>query len=165
MVVSGGGALAHSGFYRPDGPWSFVTLIVFLVWTLVTSGWLAWRAAGEHGVITCSALRGRNVPSLLPKALELADRATMRIPTPELNRGVSDVVAKTPPPTRRGRQLRLYYAAQVGEQPPGIAIQVNDRRLITRDWAYHLENRLRETYGFEGVPLVIDFVPHSGRRR
>jgi GTP-binding protein len=116
-------------------------------------------------VVTCSATRGRNVANLLPKALELADRAGERIPTPELNRFVADVVAKTPPPSRRGRRLRLYYAAQVGERPPRIAIQVNDRKLIIRDWAYHLENRLRETYALEGVPLVIDFVPHSGTRQ
>ena len=116
-------------------------------------------------VITCSATRGRNVANLLPKALELADRAAERIPTPELNRFVTDVAAKTPPPSRRGRRLRLYYAAQIGERPPRIAIQVNDRKLINRDWAYHLENRLRETYSLEGVPLVIDFVPHSGTRR
>ncbi len=115
-------------------------------------------------VITCSALRGRNVSNLLPKALELADRAAERIPTPELNRFVAAVAAKTPPPSRRGRRLRLYYAAQVGERPPRFAIQVNDRKLIFRDWAYHLENRMRENYGLEGVPLVIDFVPHSGRR-
>ena len=115
-------------------------------------------------VVTCSALRGRNVEKLLPRALRLADRAAERIPTPELNRFVADVVARTPPPARRGRRLRLYYAAQVGERPPRIAIQVNDRRLIARDWAYHLENRLREAYGLEGVPLVIDFVPRKGRR-
>ncbi|HET9163728.1 MAG TPA: ribosome biogenesis GTPase Der [Solirubrobacterales bacterium] len=116
-------------------------------------------------VVTCSALRGRNVSRLLPKALELADRSASRIPTPELNRFVADVVAATPPPSRRGRRLRLYYAAQIGEAPPRIAIQVNDRRLIVRDWAYHLENRMRETYGLEGIPLIIDFVPHTGRRR
>ena len=115
-------------------------------------------------VVTCSATRGRNVPALLPRALQLADRAAERIPTPELNRFVAAVVAKTSPPARRGRRLRLYYAAQVGERPPRIAIQVNDRKLISRDWAYHLENRMREEYGLEGVPLVIDFVPHSGRR-
>ena len=103
------------------------------------------------------------MPALLPQALQLADRAGERIPTPELNRFVADVVAKNPPPSRRGRRLRLYYAAQVGERPPRVAIQVNDRKLITRDWAYHLENRMRETYGLEGVPLVIDFVPRSGR--
>ena len=112
-------------------------------------------------VVTCSATRGRNVANLLPKALELADKAAERIPTPELNRFVADVVAKTPPPSSRGRRLRLYYAAQIGEAPPRIAIQVNDRKLISRDWAYHLENRLRETYEMEGVPLIIDFVVHS----
>ena len=116
-------------------------------------------------VVTCSATRGRNVAGLLPRALQLADKAAERIPTPALNRFVADVVAKTPPPSRRGRRLRLYYAAQVAESPPRIAIQVNDRKLIARDWAYHLENRLREAHGLEGVPLVIDFVPHSGRRR
>ena len=47
IMVSGGGAIAHSGFYRPDGPWAFVTLIVFLVWTLVTSGWLVMRTHAE----------------------------------------------------------------------------------------------------------------------
>ncbi|HEY7950340.1 MAG TPA: ribosome biogenesis GTPase Der [Solirubrobacterales bacterium] len=116
-------------------------------------------------VVTCSATRGRNVHNLLPKALELADKAGERIPTPELNRFVAAVVAKTPPPSRRGRRLRLYYAAQVEERPPRIAIQVNDRKLIVRDWAYHLENRLRETYGLEGIPLIIDFVPHTSRQR
>lgn len=116
-------------------------------------------------VVTTSALYGRNVAKLLPKALQLADRAAERIPTPELNRFVADVVATTPPPSRRGRRLRLYYSAQIGESPPRFAIQVNDRRLIIRDWAYHLENRMRETYGLEGIPLIIDFVPHSGRRR
>ena len=65
-------------------------------------------------VVTCSATRGRNVANLLPKALALADRAAERIPTPELNRFVAEVVAKTPPPSRRGRRLRLYYSAQVG---------------------------------------------------
>jgi GTPase len=116
-------------------------------------------------VITVSAKTGRNVGTLLPRALHLADRAAERIPTPELNRFVSDVVAKHPPPAKRGKRLRLYYAAQVGEAPPRIAIQVNDRRLIARDWAYHLENRMREAYELEGVPLIIDFVPASGRRR
>jgi GTP-binding protein len=116
-------------------------------------------------VVTVSALHGRNVAKLLPKALQLADRAGERIPTPELNRFVADVVATTPPPSRRGRRLRLYYSAQIGESPPRFAIQVNDRKLIVRDWAYHLENRMRETYGLEGVPLIIDFVPHTGRRR
>jgi GTP-binding protein len=115
-------------------------------------------------VLTCSARTGRGIASIIGRALELADKAGTRIPTPELNRLVADVAARTPPPAKRGRRLRLYYAAQIGERPPRIAIQVNDRRLISRDWAYHLENRLRESRSLQGVPLVIDFIPHSGRR-
>jgi GTP-binding protein len=147
------------------------TLLVLNKWDITTTDIDDARARVERklrlrpAVVTCSATRGRNVANLLPKALELADRAGKRIPTPELNRFVADVVAKTPPPSKRGRRLRLYYAAQIGERPPRIAIQVNDRKLISRDWAYHLENRLRETYEMEGVPLIIDFVLHSGTRR
>jgi GTP-binding protein len=126
---------------------------------------LASRLRQRPPVIACSALVGRNVRKLLVLAIELADRRASRIPTPELNRFVSDLVANTPPPVKRGRRLRLYYAAQVERRPPRIAIQVNDRRLVTRGWAFHLENRLREAYGLQGVPLVIDFVPHTGRRR
>ncbi len=146
------------------------TLLVLNKWDITTTDIDDARARVTRklrlrpAVVTCSATRGRNVANLLPKALELADKAGERIPTPELNRFVADVVAKTPPPSKRGRRLRLYYAAQIGERPPRIAIQVNDRKLISRDWAYHLENRLRETYAMEGVPLIIDFRVHSGTR-
>jgi GTP-binding protein len=118
-------------------------------------------------VVAASAKTGRNVPTLLREAIRLADRRAERIPTPELNRFLADVVAQRPPPARNGRRLRLLYAAQVGTAPPRFAVQVNDRRLIARDWAYFFENRMRAEYGLEGVPLVIDFVPRkrSGRGR
>ena len=115
-------------------------------------------------VITSSALTGRNVATVLREAIRLAHRAAERIATPELNRFVSGVLADRPPPQRHGRRLRIYYAAQVGRRPPRFALQVNDRRLINRDWAFHLENRLRDAYDLQGVPLVIDYVPRKGRR-
>jgi GTP-binding protein len=114
-------------------------------------------------VLTCTALTGRGVGAVLRQAIELAERAAERIPTPRLNKFIAGVVADRPPPQRHGRRLRLYYAAQVGRRPPRFAIQVNDRRLITRDWAFHLENRLREAYSLQGVPLVIDYVPRKRR--
>ncbi|MCD6016478.1 MAG: ribosome-associated GTPase EngA [Solirubrobacterales bacterium] len=126
---------------------------------------LARRVRQRPPVIACSALSGRGVPKLLEQALTLADRRSERIPTPVLNRFVGELVAQRPPPQRRGKRLRLYYAAQVGRRPPRISIQVNDRQLITRDWAYYLENRLRERFELEGVPLIIDFVPKRQRRR
>jgi GTPase len=126
---------------------------------------LAKRIRQRPPVIACSAVSGRGVPKLLERAIALADRRAERVPTPELNRFVGEVVATHPPPQKRGKRLRLYYTAQVGTRPPRVAIQVNDRRLITRDWAYHLENRMRERYELEGVPLVIDFIPKKQRSR
>jgi GTPase len=116
-------------------------------------------------VLTCSALTGRGVSAVLREAISLAEKAASRIPTPELNRFIAGVVADRPPPQRHGKRLRLYYAAQVGRRPPRFAIQVNDRRLINRDWAFHLENRLRESYELQGVPLVIDYVPRKRARK
>lgn len=114
-------------------------------------------------VVTASALTGRNVAGLVSRAVELADRAGRRIPTPALNRFLAEVMTTTPPPSKRGRRLKLLYGAQIETSPPRFSIQVNDRRLISREWAYHLENRLRENWGLEGVPLVIDYVPRKGR--
>ena len=52
----------------------------------------------------------------------------------------------------------------MGDAPPRIAIQVNDRTLISRDWSYYLENHLRAALKLEGVPLIIDFIPRKRTR-
>jgi len=108
-------------------------------------------------VMTASALTGRGVKRLLDRCLVLAERSTQRAPTPGLNRFLSDVQATRQPPDVRGRRLRLYYMTQYGVRPPRFAIQVSDRSRVTRDYAFFIENRLRERYGLEGVPLVIEF--------
>ncbi len=115
-------------------------------------------------VLTASALTGRNVERLLREVLALGDRRASRIPTPELNRFLGEVVEARQPPQKQGHRLKLYYAAQIGERPPRFAIQVNSRRRVTRDYAYFVENRLRARFGMDGVPLVIDFVERTSRR-
>jgi GTP-binding protein len=116
-------------------------------------------------VLSASALTGRSVRRLLEESIRLADRAAERIPTRDLNRFLSDAQAKREPPAVRGKRLKLYYMAQYETRPPRFAIQVNDRASITRDYAYFLENRLRERFGLEGIPLVIDFRGRAGTRR
>jgi GTPase len=110
-------------------------------------------------VIAVSAKTGRGLKRLMAEAIGLADRSQGWIRTPELNRFLSDLQATRQPPAVRGKRLRMYYIAQFETGPPRFAVQVNDRRLITRDYAFFLENRLRERYRLEGVPLVIDFRP------
>src|SRR3954453_18930655 len=116
-------------------------------------------------VLTASAKSGRHVQRLLQEALSLADRASHRIPTPELNRFLRELVTQRQPPARQGHRLKLLYMAQIGVKPPRFSIQVNSRKRITRDYAYFLENRLRDRYALEGIPLVIDLVEHTSRRR
>jgi len=120
-------------------------------------------------LLTASARTGRNVSRLLSEAIGLGDRMLNRVPTPELNRFLSEAVQARQPPvgTRRGssqHRLKLIFMTQTSTRPPRFTIQVNSRNRITRDYAYFLENRLRARFGFEGVPLVIDFVERGQRR-
>jgi GTP-binding protein len=116
-------------------------------------------------VITASALTGRNVARLIVEAVALADRARGRVPTSELNRFIAEVQSERQPPAVRGKRLRIYYASQVESGPPRFRVHVNDRKLIVRDYAYFVENRLRERYRLEGIPVVIDFADRVRRAR
>ena len=116
-------------------------------------------------VLTASARTGRHIQRLLQESLAIADRARHRIPTPELNRFLADVVAARQPPAKQGHRLKLLYIAQIGTRPPRFSIQVNSRQRVTRDYAYFVENRLRERYGLEGVPVIIDFAERKSRQR
>ncbi len=116
-------------------------------------------------VLTASAKTGRNIERLLVEALALADRRGGRIPTPQLNRFLSETVAARQPPVGTGgHRLKLLFMTQTSERPPRFSIQVNSRARVTRDYAYYLENRLRDRFHMEGVPLLIDFVARSERR-
>jgi len=116
-------------------------------------------------VLTASAKTGRHVERLLREAVGLAERARARVPTSDLNRFLSAAVGARQPPSRSAqRRLKLLYMTQTAESPPRFSIQVNSRELITRDYAYFLENRLRERYGLQGIPAIIDFVERSQRR-
>jgi GTP-binding protein len=114
-------------------------------------------------VMAVSAKTGRGLKRLVAEALSLADRSRQWIPTPELNRFLGDLQSERQPAAVRGKRLRMYYMAQFEASPPRFAIQVNNRGLVTRDYAYFLENRLRDRYRLQGVPLVIDFKTSKGR--
>ena len=114
-------------------------------------------------VLTVSATTGRNVTRLLSESITLGDRRAARIPTPELNRFLGETVQTRQPPAKQGHRLKLIYMAQIGTRPPRFAIQVNSRTRVTRDYAYYVENRMRERYALDGVPLVIDFVERGSR--
>ena len=116
-------------------------------------------------VLTASAMTGRHVQRLLVEAMSLAERSAARIPTPELNKFLADVLAARQTPQKQGHRLKMFYIAQIGERPPRFSITVNNRDKLTRDYAYFVENRLRERYALDGIPLIIDFTERKQRRR
>jgi GTP-binding protein len=115
-------------------------------------------------LLTASAKTGRNVQRLLNETIALGDRMHNRIPTPQLNRFLSEIAQERQPPAKQGHRLKLLYMTQFQTAPPRFSIQVNSRTRVTRDYAYFLENRLRARYGMDGVPLIIDFHERKQRR-
>ena len=114
---------------------------------------LRQRPAG----LAVSALTHAGVAALLEMVALLDTRYTAHIATGELNRALAALAGERPLPAKRGKRLKMYYAAQFDTSPPRIAIEVNDRALVTRDYGYFVENRLRGRFDLQGVPLIIDF--------
>ena len=112
-------------------------------------------------VVAVSAHTGRGLKRLLDRIEELFSRHTSRVPTAPLNAFLQELRQLRPGPSRRGRRLNLLYGTQVSVRPPRFRIFVNDPGLMTRDYGYWVENRIRERFGLAGVPVVIDFVRRS----
>jgi GTP-binding protein len=108
-------------------------------------------------IVPVSAATGWHVDQIWPAVKEAYESFTQRIPTSELNRLLRETVALVPPPSRGGRQLKLLYATQVGSRPPHIVFFVNDPELVHFSYTRHLENRIRERWGFKGSPLRLSF--------
>jgi GTPase len=108
-----------------------------------------------------SAKTGRGIARLLDRIVELYGKHTARLATAELNRFLGELREQRPGPSKNGRRLNLLYGTQVSARPPRFRLFVNDPGLLTRDYGYWVENRLREQFGLAGVPVVIDFVRRS----
>ncbi|MEW8978378.1 MAG: ribosome biogenesis GTPase Der [Symbiobacterium sp.] len=104
-----------------------------------------------------SAKTRARVHKLLPLIKEAAANHARRIPTRELNDVVREAYALNPPPSDKGRRLKIYFATQPHVSPPGFVFFVNDAELVHFSYQRYLENRLRETYRFEGTPINLYF--------
>src|SRR5919202_1521751 len=109
----------------------------------------------------CAASAGRGVARLLDRIEQQFDKHVARIPTAELNRFLAELREAREAPSRNGRRLNLLYGTQVHARPPRFRFFVNDPGLVTRDYGYWVENKLRDRFQLEGVPVAIDFV-HRG---
>jgi GTP-binding protein len=140
------------------------TLVVLSKWDVSTIDLedtrreIVRRLRQRPPVVVTSAKTGRGVGRVLDKVEELYERHASRIPTPALNRFLGELREARQAPSRNGKRLNLLYGTQVRVRPPRFRFFVNDPALVTRDYGYWVENRLRERFELEGIPVAIDFV-------
>jgi GTP-binding protein len=119
------------------------------------------RLRQRPGIVTVSATTGRGVARLLDRVEQLFAKHTSRVPTPALNTFLGELRAARQAPSRDRRRLNLLYGTQTTTRPPRFRFFVNDPSLVTRDYGYWVENRVRDRFELEGVPVSIDFVRRS----
>jgi GTP-binding protein len=135
------------------------TIVVLSKWDVTTVGIEDVRPELERRLrqrpphVAVSAKTGRGLERLLDLIERQFDKHVARIPTAELNRFLAELQE------RRETPVRILYGAQVDTRPPRFRFTVNNRRYVTRDYGYWVENQLRERFELEGVPVTIDFVP------
>lgn len=115
-------------------------------------------------ILFTSAHTGMGIERLLPLVRRIHREHAQRIPTGELNRFIEALMRRNPPPSKKGRQGRIYYVTQVDVRPPRFLASVNDPELFHFSYRRFFVNELRRTYGFDGVPLLVGYRSHREGR-
>lgn len=106
-------------------------------------------------IIFISAKTSQRVNQLFPLIQEAYQNSHKRIKTSVLNDVLIDAQAMNPTTTFNGGRLKIYYANQVSVCPPTFVLFVNDPLYMHFSYKRYLENRLRDSFGFEGTPIHI----------
>lgn len=107
-------------------------------------------------IIFVSALTGQRVTRIIDIVKSVAETRMMRLPTSLVNEIVRDAVLKNPPPSDKGKRLKIFYATQVDVAPPTFALFVNDDELMHFSYLRYLENCIRKHFAFEGTTIRLE---------
>ena len=116
-------------------------------------------------IVSISAKTGQRVGKILELAVDVWGERRKRISTGELNRVVAAAVERTPPAVVHGRRAKIRYVTQAGVAPPTFVMFTSDPDAIHFSYRRFLENRLRETYGFDGTPIRLIFREQTREKR
>ena len=118
---------------------------------------LRLRPVPDVPVLEISAKTGRNAGRILPLAARVAEAAAQEIPTAALNRWLQESVRRHEPSmAQRGtrkRPIKFFYATQTATRPPTFLLFCTEPSEVLESYRRFLENRLREEFGFAGVPV------------
>jgi GTP-binding protein len=108
-------------------------------------------------VLFLSAVTGEGCEEILPTVAAVYEQWSKRVATPVLNEVVQEAVALRPPPSYKGKVLKILYCSQRRAQPPTFLMKVNSVDLIHFSYERYLENQLRAAFGFVGTPVHLKF--------
>ena len=108
-------------------------------------------------IIFTSTLNKQRIHRALETAMRVYENRTRKIPTHELNEVMLEVIAQTPPPAVKGKYIRIKFVQQLPTHAPTFAFFCNLPQYLADSYKRFLENRLRERFDFEGVPVKIFF--------
>lgn len=104
-----------------------------------------------------SALTGQRVNNVLEVIDQIAAQAKKRVTTGQLNHYFEKWVERLPPPLYKNRRVKLNYVTQISTGPPTFLVYTNQPDGIHFSYERYLVNQIRETFGFEGVPIRLQF--------
>ena len=108
-------------------------------------------------IVFTSAVTRQRVYKVLDTALQVADERAKRIQTSTLNDAMQAAIEAHHPPTYRGNYVKIKFVTQVRTNPPVFAFFCNHPQGIAESYRRYLERKLREAFGFDGVPLTLVF--------
>lgn len=102
-----------------------------------------------------SALTKQRLAKVIETVDFVAEEASKRVATSDLNNLIREATQHNPPPADKHRRLKILYATQGGVKPPTFILFVNEPEIMHFSYQRYLENKIRDTYGFEGTPIRI----------
>ena len=85
------------------------------------------------------------------------ENSCREIKTSVLNDVIRDAVLLNPPPSYKGKRLKIYFVHQTDCKPPHFVFNVNSKNLVHFSYQRYLENKIRESFDLEGTPIIITF--------
>jgi GTP-binding protein len=108
-------------------------------------------------IVTTSAKTGNGLGRLLERVGEVVAEHDKRVTTAEINRFFEEVLDRHPPPSMRGKPVRLYYVTQVATRPPTFVAVTNEPTAVHFSYQRYVTNQIRERFGFRGVPVRVKY--------
>lgn len=113
-------------------------------------------------IVFVSAKTKKRIHTIMPEVCKVYNNSIKEIKTSILNDVIRDAVMLNQPPSYKGKRLKIYFVSQTGIAPPKFTFNVNSKGLVHFSYKRYLENKIRESFDFEGTPIEIIFKNKNG---